>query len=565
MSSSSSANLPLPAPEFLREAKNAAINEEEKSGTSSLNDEISVESGLVEGDYGSQGGHIFEQKKIADYWRDVYENAKYEGRHRYDPTYKWTAAEEKKLLRKIDWRIMLWTFLMFCSLDLNRKNITRAITDNMLPELGMNTNDFNYGQTIFLLSFLAAELPGGLISKKVGPDRWLPIMIMSWSVVSISQVALKSKVGYYICRCLLGLCMGGFIPDTVLYLTYFYKSKELPIRLSWFWTALNICSIFGALAAAGILKMRGICGWSGWKWMFLIEGLLTFCIGVGSVALMPAGPCQTAGFFRGKKGWFTEREQYILVNRLLRDDPSKGDMHNRQAVGPVQLFKALKDFDLWPLYIIGLLAYIPPAPPATYLALIIKNMGFSTFEANLLTIPSQFLSMVFLLLISWASEWLNERSLVSSISNIWIFPFLVALITIPADASPWIRYTLLTGLLAYPYCHAILVAWNSRNSNTVRTRAVSTALYNMFVQAGNIVGNNIYRADDAPLYLRGNKILLGICVFNIVLFVAVKLYYIKRNEYRQRIWDAMTKGEQEEYIATTKDEGQRRLDFRFAH
>ncbi len=68
---------------------------------------------------------------------------------------------------------------------------------------------------------------------------------------------------------------------------------------------------------------------------------------------MPASPCQTAGKLRGKQGWFTEREEKILVNRLLRDDPSKGDMHNRQAVDLPRLIKCLKDYDLWPLYLVS--------------------------------------------------------------------------------------------------------------------------------------------------------------------------------------------------------------------
>ena len=280
---------------------------------------------------------------------------------------------------------------------------------------------------------------------------------------------------------------------------------------------------------------------------------------------MPASPSQTRGRLRGKNGWFNEHEEKILVNRLLRDDPSKGDMHNRQAVDPKRLWKTLKDYDLWPLYLIGLTAYIPPSPPSNYLALILRNMGYSTLKSNLLTIPSQFLYGVNLLIISRISEWVNERSLVSSTSNIWMLPWIAALVALGSSASNWVRYALLTGILSYPYCHAILVAWNSRNSNTVRTRAVSAALYNMFVQAGNIIGSNIYREEDKPYYIRGNKVLLAICCFNIVLFVAVKYYYITRNKRREAVWSKLTGEEKVDYIQNTKDEGAKRLDFRFAH
>jgi len=66
-----------------------------------------------------------------------------------------------------------------------------------------------------------------------------------------------------------------------------------------------------------------------------------------SFLLMPAGPCQTASWFRGKNGWFTPREETIIVNRVLRDDPSKSDMHNREPITWKLLWQSLKDYDLW--------------------------------------------------------------------------------------------------------------------------------------------------------------------------------------------------------------------------
>jgi hypothetical protein len=110
-------------------------------------------------------------------------------------------------------------------------------------------------------------------------------------------------------------------------------------------------------------------------------------IGIASFFLMPASAVQTKTWFR-PNGWFSDRELSIVVNRILRDDPSKGDMHNRQAITPSRLLEALKDYDLWPLYILGLIVYIPQAPVISYITLVLKSTGFSTFNTNLLTIPS---------------------------------------------------------------------------------------------------------------------------------------------------------------------------------
>lgn len=101
------------------------------------NSDSSVDIPFVDADgYGSTEDHIFKDPAVASYWRGVYENANYENRHRFDPELKWTADEEKRVRRKIDLRIMTWAWVMFCALDIHRRNINRAISDNMLKEIG---------------------------------------------------------------------------------------------------------------------------------------------------------------------------------------------------------------------------------------------------------------------------------------------------------------------------------------------------------------------------------------------------------------------------------------------
>ncbi|PSS29652.1 hypothetical protein PHLCEN_2v2800 [Hermanssonia centrifuga] len=419
----------------------------------------------------------------------------YENTHRFDPAARWTWREEIRIVRKVDLRVALWAFIMFFSLDLDRSNISQANTDNFLQDLGMNTDDFNLGNTLFRLCFLIAELPSQLVSKKVGPDVWIPCQMVLWSIISLSQYWLTGRGSFLATRCLLGFAQGGFIPDVVLYLSYYYTTSELPIRLAWFWVSNYVASIVGAFLATGLLRLRGVRGVAGWRYLFLIEGGLTLIVGLLSFLMMPPGPTQTKAWYR-PNGWFTEREETIMVNRVLRDDPTKSDMHNRQGLSIKMIFSVIKDWKMWPIYCLGIVHMIPVTPPQTYLTLSLRNLGFSTTQTNLLSIPSTVLGGITLLLASYFSEIVNSRVAATVILQFWALPLLVALYTFNEQTSNWAYYAVVTLITGFPYVHPVQVAWASTNSSSVQTRTISASIYNMFVQAGAMVGANVYRDDD---------------------------------------------------------------------
>ncbi|OQD88958.1 hypothetical protein PENANT_c003G05785 [Penicillium antarcticum] len=437
--------------------------------------------------YSSKAERTFEASDSPHLFRPI---DSYEGLHRWDPDFEWTEQEETKI---IDLRGCTFACITFFALQLDRGNIGQALSSTLLKDLGMTSNDYNLGQTIFL-------------------------------------AFLHGRSSYLGLRALLELLEGGFIPDTVLFLSFFYKSNELPKRLTCFWISLIVSGIIGAFLAFGFLHVNDSHGGGSWRYLFAYEGLITGVIGIIAVFWMSASPVQTKGGFRGKNGWFTEHGKKIIVNRVVRDDPSKGTMHNRQAITPNFMWASLKDFHMWPLYTIGLIWMIPAGPATNYLTLQLRSQGFTNFQTNLLVIPSAVVGIVTIIAITWLAERTNQRLLCGALMGVWNLILLIALEVLPQKSIPWPRWAILTQLVGGPSIHPVLVALTARNAESVRTRTVASALYNMTVQVSSIVGVNVYQTKDAPYYRHGNKVLIALAVTGITLFIAARFYYVWRNQ-----------------------------------
>jgi hypothetical protein len=196
-----------------------------------------------------------------------------------------------------------------------------------------------------------------------------------------------------------------------------------------------------------------------------------------------------------------------MVNRILRDDPAKGIVALQEPATFRDILNAWSDKSMWGLYFIGLVAYIPASPVQGYLSLTLKRIGFSTFDSNMLSIPSAVLQIILMLALAYSSNHFSERTFHCFIGEFWCLPLLVVLLTLPAGGHEWGRFTVTTMIAgceytsilysmrheltdnADPYFHPIVSAWISENSFDVKKRAITAATYNVIVQIGSVISS----------------------------------------------------------------------------
>ena len=192
----------------------------------------------------------------------------------YDADLQWTPSEERKAKLNADLFIMPFVVLLFLFLQFDRTNISNALTDTLRQDINVGNTEINRAQTMFILGFVITELPFNMISKVMGPERFLPITMFLWGIVTWCQIFIKNPNGLIAARFFVGALEGGYIPGMVLYISKFYTNQELGLRFALFWASNNIAGALGGPLAIGLLSLRGQHGLAGWQWLFLIGKFL---------------------------------------------------------------------------------------------------------------------------------------------------------------------------------------------------------------------------------------------------------------------------------------------------
>ncbi|KAG0226747.1 hypothetical protein BGW42_003437 [Actinomortierella wolfii] len=476
----------------------------------------------------------------------------------------WTEEEERRLVRIFDLKILSWIGVMFFFLQLDRGNMSNALTDNIMADLGVDINTMTLGTTVFVLFFVAFEIPSNMVIRRIGAHRWIPFLMTLWGLATAFQVFLHDRASFLICRAFVGMFEAGYIPGIAIYLTTYYKRAEMAFRLSIFWSTLAIANSVAGILAYGILHMRGIAGLTGWKWLFLIEGVGTVLVGLLSFFILPEGPTATKGFLRFN-GYLTERQEQIAVTRLIRDDPSKAE-NGKKVVPKKDVFKALLGPRVWPHILIGFFGLMPSSPIGGFAPLMIKEFGFDPLKSNLMVIPGHLMGLIVMSLVSYSSDKHNERAFHGALATTYYAACVLALATLPLNASKYSLYFALIFTMGGLTCwHPVNAAWIAGNTAPVGKRTIALAMYIMSVNLAAIPGANIFRAKWAPRFIPGMWILFGSLVITALLFVFQRFHLAWHNKRREEITKNWTAANWEHYNNTTTDYGDSRLDFRYTY
>ncbi|KAG2233160.1 hypothetical protein INT48_001653 [Thamnidium elegans] len=436
-----------------------------------------------------------------------------------------------------------------------------AMSDNLAEDLGFTNDGVNTGILIYHIMFTVFTLPSNAISKAVGAHLWIPILMNSWAIVTWAHALIHDFKGFIIVRVAIAITEAGFIPACLSYMSLWYKTNELATRLAWFWGAQAFASAVSGLISFGVFRMRGIYGLEGWKWLFIIDGVATHIIGLIAFYYLPSSPEGTQGGLRGEDGWFTKRQIRIAVLRITRDDETKKEQD--KPITGADVTQALLDSNLWTHLIITFIGMIPTYPIASYLPSMIRDAGFSTTMANLLTAPSHIIGLIASIFVARGSDKYGNVTLFALIGTVWAFLGFVLLEILPDNTGKWQLYGAALFTASSPSWHGMQVAWMSSNIVPIGKRTLALAAVIGAANINGVPGSQIYQIDDAPRYRNGNKINIYLQAVTIVLFLFQRTRYDVTNKWRSYTWNRMNDFEKKAYLDENEKKGNNRLDFRY--
>ncbi|KAF5501191.1 MFS transporter prlL [Colletotrichum siamense] len=431
---------------------------------------------------------------------------------------------EKKLIRKVDMRMLPTMILIYIMNYLDRNAIGSARLGGLEKDLGLTGSEFQTCVSILFVGYILMQVPSNMFLNKIGrPAIYLTGCMAVWGVLCACSGAAHSFGGLLATRFLLGFVEAAFYPGCLATLSAWYVRKELGVRTGLFYSGSMLSGAFSGLIAAGITNgMDGLGGLLAWRWLFIIEGSLTVLIACGAFFILPDFPANTK--------WLTEQERQMAMWRMEVDAAGEEDWTSSSEQ---PIFAGFKMIMVDPInWILVVLVYGAASSISinSFFPTVVGSLGKDRITTLLLTSPPYLLACIACAAVSWNADRTNER--------FWhtVAPLACSLLGfIISSAATGIGPRYFGAMIMLPGIYTgfnMSMVWTANTMyRPAAKRAAAVAFNNAFSTLAGIYGSYLYPNNAAPRFVLAFSVNAAMAFMAII--AAVVLHFVLKRENRK--------------------------------
>ncbi|KAH8689061.1 major facilitator superfamily domain-containing protein [Talaromyces proteolyticus] len=411
----------------------------------------------------------------------------------------------RRIQRKVDMRLVLPLGLLYTMAFLDRSNLGNVAVAGLSTQLHLNVGSrYSIIAMIFFISYIIIDLPATWLVRKLGATVWIPSIAVAWGVLTIGQGFVKTWGQLAACRFLLGFCEGGLVPAAIYLLSVWYSRFEIQLRFAGFYLLGIASSGLSGLLALGIERMNGDAGLEGWRWIFIIEGIMSCVVAIASFFILVDLPEKaTRPNIFGFPAWLSEQDVAILVNHVHADRGSMGS----EKFSTTEMLAHLRDVKIWEFSALLLLNNTCLYAFAYFLPTILEEgLGYSVSKSQLMTFWPYAVAVPWILLVAWLSDRFKTRG-PAMVFNSLLYIIGASMMGFCHDPST--RYGgVFIGVVGI--CGNVPANFGYQHNNTVGKSklALCAGMLTIGGALGGVISGNIFQSKEAPRYTTG----LSICI-----------------------------------------------------
>ncbi|KAH8890176.1 MFS transporter [Thozetella sp. PMI_491] len=435
---------------------------------------------------------------------------------------EWTEEEERKLVRKIDLRLLTLLTASYGLQFYDKTMLGQAAIFGLKTDLDLNVdNRYSMASSIFYIGFLVGAVPATLMAQRYPVERVVFGIVCLWGACLMAAAACQTWTTLYVQRFFLGLLESGVSPMFMLAVGSFYTKGEQAVRQGVWYSSTGFVSIFSPLINYGLGHITNG-ALASWRYMFLFAGGLTVVWSFVLLFTFPPDPVRVKGF--------SERERYIAIARLRTNNTGVRNTHFKKA----QVVELLVDIKFWVLFAMGFLNQIPNGPGSAFLPIIISGFGFSSFNSLLLYMPYGFIAGIACFGLPFlAYKFPNKRCFVIISGYLTTIAACALLWKLPRDG----KGALLFSCYLFPFwggSFAVIMGLATANNAGYTKRSVASSGLFVGYCLGNIVAPLLFKDTESPIFTSGWIAVLACICAATVLALGYRQICVWENSKRDR-------------------------------